>query len=97
MSPASPKDTTGNSSPKFGAYAQIVERLGFPIVLTFGMAWGIYQAGSVLVEAHVRHMDTVAHAIQRIEKVLEEDSRHKLDIVKALVEITYQLKELRKP
>lgn len=47
-------------------WVPVAQQLGVPTIMCIFMAWGVYQAGGKLVDAHIEHMGTVAKSLEQI-------------------------------
>lgn len=70
-----------------GQVQNLIEKLGIPMFLVLLMGWIFYQAGSVLVTAHVEHLKEVSVHI----KVSTETQKQNADTQRQHAEILTKL------
>lgn len=85
MPPATSNPTPDNSS--LGQVQNLIEKLGIPMFLVLLMGWIFYQAGGVLVTAHVEHLKEVSVHI----KVSTETQKQNADTQRQHAEILTKL------
>lgn len=85
MPPTTPNSPPDNSS--LGQVQNLIEKLGIPMFLVLLMGWIFYQAGSVLVAAHVDHLKEVSTHI----KISTETQKQNADTQRQQAEILGKL------